>query len=119
MARASLAVLLISLIAYTGCAQPPTMTAHVPPPRLDGGKIARPAPVVTRAPVIARSSTPPAVPASWIPQAPARPWRWIVIHHSATSAGGMAMFDREHKAKGWDGVGYHFVIGNGTQSGDG
>jgi hypothetical protein len=24
-----------------------------------------------------------------------------------------------HKAKGWDGVGYHFVIGNGTNSGDG
>jgi N-acetyl-anhydromuramyl-L-alanine amidase AmpD len=31
----------------------------------------------------------------------------------------MAIFDKEHKAKGWDGVGYHFVIGNGTDSGDG
>ena len=31
----------------------------------------------------------------------------------------MAVFDREHRAKGWDGVGYHFVIGNGTNSGDG
>jgi N-acetyl-anhydromuramyl-L-alanine amidase AmpD len=31
----------------------------------------------------------------------------------------MAVFDKEHKAKGWDGVGYHFVIGNGTNSGDG
>ncbi len=31
----------------------------------------------------------------------------------------MAIFDREHKAKGWDGIGYHFVIGNGTDSGDG
>ena len=31
----------------------------------------------------------------------------------------MAVFDKEHRAKGWDGVGYHFVIGNGTNSGDG
>ena len=31
----------------------------------------------------------------------------------------MAFFDKEHKAKGWDGVGYHFVIGNGTETGDG
>ncbi len=31
----------------------------------------------------------------------------------------MNVFDREHKAKGWDGVGYHFVIGNGTNSSDG
>ena len=31
----------------------------------------------------------------------------------------MALFDKEHKAKGWDGIGYHFVIGNGTLTGDG
>ena len=31
----------------------------------------------------------------------------------------MALFDKEHKAKGWDGIGYHFVIGNGTSTGDG
>ena len=58
-------------------------------------------------------------PASWQPKAPARAWRWIVIHHSATPAGAMALFDKEHRAKGWDGVGYHFVIGNGTSSADG
>ncbi len=28
-------------------------------------------------------------------------------------------FDREHKAKGWDGLGYDFVIGNGTDTGNG
>jgi N-acetyl-anhydromuramyl-L-alanine amidase AmpD len=31
----------------------------------------------------------------------------------------MALFDKEHRAKGWDGVGYHFVIGNGTATADG
>ena len=38
--------------------------------------------------------------------AQARPVRWPI-------------FDKEHRAKGWDGVGYHFVIGNGTNTGDG
>ncbi|HTL28602.1 MAG TPA: peptidoglycan recognition family protein, partial [Tepidisphaeraceae bacterium] len=48
-----------------------------------------------------------------------RPWKYIVIHHSASTTGSMAVFDKEHRAKGWDGVGYHFVIGNGTNSGNG
>ena len=29
------------------------------------------------------------------------------------------MFDSYHRGKGWDELGYHFVIGNGTKSGDG
>jgi hypothetical protein len=29
------------------------------------------------------------------------------------------MFDKQHKAKGWDELGYHFVIGNGTDTRDG
>ena len=29
------------------------------------------------------------------------------------------MFDRNHRSKGWDELGYHFVIGNGNGSGDG
>lgn len=54
-----------------------------------------------------------------MPTAPPRPWRWIIIHHSATSSGSAAVFDKLHRAKGWDELGYHFVIGNGTDSGDG
>jgi len=50
---------------------------------------------------------------------PARPWTVIVVHHSATARGGAALFDKMHKERGWDGVGYHFVIGNGTDTGDG
>jgi N-acetyl-anhydromuramyl-L-alanine amidase AmpD len=49
----------------------------------------------------------------------AREWRHVVVHHSATPNGSMAAFDRAHRARGWDGVGYHFVIGNGTLTGDG
>ncbi|MHC4696431.1 MAG: peptidoglycan recognition protein family protein [Planctomycetota bacterium] len=46
-------------------------------------------------------------------------WTTIVIHHSATVNGGARPFDRFHRKKGWDGLGYHFVIGNGTDTPDG
>ena len=49
-----------------------------------------------------------------------RSWDYIVIHHSGTSEGSEAAFDRHHREKrGWLGVGYHFVIGNGRGSPDG
>ena len=59
------------------------------------------------------------VPADWIPTARLNAWNWIVVHHSATATGGAAAFDKMHKAKGWDELGYHFVIGNGTDTHDG
>jgi hypothetical protein len=48
-----------------------------------------------------------------------REWRHIVVHHSASATGSAASFDRAHRDRGWDGLGYHFVIGNGSGSGDG
>jgi hypothetical protein len=47
-------------------------------------------------------------------------WKAVIIHHSATEKGNAAIFDKMHREqKHWDGVGYDFVIGNGTDSGDG
>lgn len=46
-------------------------------------------------------------------------WTTIVIHHSATDRGSAATFDRHHRSKGWDELGYHFVIGNGSETPDG
>ncbi len=47
-------------------------------------------------------------------------WTSIVIHHSATANGGASAFDKYHReANGWDELGYHFVIGNGTHTSDG
>jgi N-acetyl-anhydromuramyl-L-alanine amidase AmpD len=49
-----------------------------------------------------------------------RPWKYVVLHHSASPSGGYDEIDREHrKVLGWSGCGYHFVIGNGTGSPDG
>lgn len=49
-----------------------------------------------------------------------RPWKYIVLHHSANPDGDLDRIDGEHrKVLGYDGCGYHFVIGNGTGSEDG
>ncbi len=48
-------------------------------------------------------------------------WKYIVIHHSATAKGNAARFDDYHRNKRrWEyGLAYHFVVGNGSLSGDG
>ena len=44
-----------------------------------------------------------------------RRWQYIVIHHSATEIGNAKIFDKSHRKRGfWNGLGYHFVIDNGT-----
>jgi LysM repeat protein len=49
-----------------------------------------------------------------------RDWRYIVIHHSDTTTGNAAIFDRNHRRRGMEnGLAYHFVIGNGKGSSDG
>lgn len=130
-ARYPIVILAVALLA--GCAQS-TTTANLPPPRFDGPLVSQPAVVVapTPAPAPALQLTPIAplprpptyrpiagIPRDWIPEVEARPWRWIIIHHSATSFGSAAIIDRWHRDRGFDELGYHFVIGNGTDSGDG
>lgn len=60
-----------------------------------------------------------AAPRGWAPSVKSNPWKCIVIHHSATDFGGARRFDKGHKEKGWDDLGYHFVIGNGSDTRDG
>ena len=50
-----------------------------------------------------------------------RRWRRIIGHHSATASGNAAKFDAYHRRvrRMENGLGYHFLIGNGTDSGDG
>jgi len=103
-----------------GCQNPPRVViADLPVDSIlrDGGAPRTPAPPP---PVHASVGRPaPRVPAEWIPSGHERPWRWIVIHHSATDAGSAAVFDRSHRARGFDELGYHFVIDNGRGGRDG
>ena len=128
--RASSSLLVIAgLIAFAGCQERPVVE-QLPAANFNGPVVVAPPPPppepVKPAPRVAVKPEPKkpaavaaAVPAEWIPNARANDWRWIVIHHSATPAGGAKAFDKMHKAKGWDELGYHFVVGNGTDTRDG
>lgn len=75
-----------------------------------------------------RPPTPAAAPRSaaaaapgWVPVVAERPWRWIVLHHSDDTTGCLHKYHDIHlNERRWEhGCGYHFVIGNGTQTRDG
>jgi hypothetical protein len=104
------------------------MVDSLPPPSFRGPTIAQAH--AAKAPALMSHSPAPkktpqvtvaGIPREWIPPATAekREWNWIVVHHSATPTGGAAAFDRMHRDKGWDELGYDFVIGNGTDTGNG
>ena len=61
------------------------------------------------------------IPGNWLPPSQLeKKWVAVVVHHSATETGNAAIFDKMHREQNhWAGIGYDFVIGNGTDSGDG
>ena len=123
----------LGLILLTGCEVAPTvsMVDRLPAPTFGGPPNPELAPIPAPTPPPAPVAVLPhryerpdlaasaGIPRTWIPIAAPNEWYWIVIHHSATATGGAAAFDKMHRAKGWDELGYHFVIGNGTDTGDG
>ena len=114
--------LLASAVAVcAGCGPNVCLVSNVPPPPF-GARVAAALP--TFAPTApGPGSISPAATAThkvdWIPRVQETRWRFIIVHHSASSSGNAARFDQEHRAQGWDELGYHFVIGNGRGSGDG
>jgi hypothetical protein len=46
-------------------------------------------------------------------------WTCLVIHHSASDRASPQAMDNAHRQRGWDELGYHFVIGNGIGYPDG
>lgn len=76
-------------------------------------------------PGVAQSDMPADLSAELAVAAPAREWRTIVLHHSATAEGDVASIDAVHRQQKdsagnpWLGIGYHFVVGNGQRMGDG
>jgi hypothetical protein len=61
------------------------------------------------------------IPQGWMPASQMeRGWSAIIIHHSGTENGDAAIFDKWHReGRHWNGIGYDFVVGNGTDSADG
>ena len=84
-------------------------------------EVYRPAPEPVRLPSATPRPTARLLTGTWNPRSRRISSRWttIVIHHSATPRGSAKTFDKYHRQKGWDGLGYHFVIGNGTETRDG
>ena len=131
MAKTYSLLTLLVVVALAGCqAATPALVVEELPPHDFGGPTATQRPATPPVAMRPQPVTPPpaalrvsprrqTVPAAWIPSARPNTWRWIVIHHSATTTGGARSFDRMHKGKGWDELGYHFVIGNGTDTRDG
>ena len=112
-------VLLSCIFIFSGCGindEPMPQIVHTPsfarrtiPPRV------RPKPSYQR------TSSYSNIPRSWFPPSQLeKGWRAIIVHHSATDIGNAAIFDKWHRERNhWEGVGYDFVIGNGTDSSDG
>lgn len=47
-------------------------------------------------------------------------WRHIVVHHSGIAVGNASKYDAAHRQRGMEnGLAYHFLIGNGSDSPDG
>jgi N-acetylmuramoyl-L-alanine amidase len=49
---------------------------------------------------------------------PSSKWKYIIVHHSATEMGNAEIFNSAHKQRGWQEVGYHFIIDNNTAGKD-
>jgi hypothetical protein len=127
MARLACVGTVLAAFLAAGCQTHPVQTGStLPTPNFSGPAVAQasvPKPVYI-APQPVRATPPKAiakVPGTWVPASNAerRSWSWIVVHHSGGSVGGANSFAKYHKSKGWDDLGYHFVIGNGSESGDG
>lgn len=126
-----LTLLLMSGIGCSGCYQP----AVIPPT----ASIERPMPPLPPSnPLTQIPETPPSIPLTvppresvpemvqtWKPDVAPRDWKYIVLHHTATDRGNVDSIHEAHlknkdkNGNPWQGIGYHFVVGNGDGMSDG
>lgn len=105
-----------------GCYHPASLppTASIPGPQMFSPTTTTPVPAQTPLPAL-----PPVAFNPWKPGAAERDWKYIVLHHTATTSGSVESIHEAHlknkDANGnpWLGIGYHFVIGNGNGMPDG
>lgn len=119
---AILTTLCLVPFAASGCAAPEKSSIAQIEPYAGG----RPPTIRPLQPPPARKPDPPRVAAkggndSWMPAIGiSKRWTSVVVHHSANEkASPEAMRNYHMNQRGWDELGYHFVIGNGVAYGDG
>ena len=118
-----LAVALLALGAFTGCGEQKSTIAQVdpyvgPPPAQPKPLPKKPKPIFVQPaplPTVTRGD------GGWMPPGGiSNRWDCVVIHHSASDKSTPQSMRAWHmQGRGWDELGYHFVIGNGGGYGDG
>src|SRR5262245_58451468 len=112
-------VSLLAGLSTGGC----TRSNVLPPPTASIPSVPR-----TAAPNVGRTDLVPSVTAAgpklgsnpWKPTTKTRDWKYIVVHHTATESGSVDTIHESHlknkdkNGNPWLGIGYHFVIGNGS-----
>jgi hypothetical protein len=113
------------LVGLTSCrshSKPAPQHTHAAPRPAPAARPTSPPPTYQPPPPPQAAAQPvPRPDAAWVPNGGIISPRWttIVIHHSATDRGSASSFDKDHRGRGWDELGYHFVIGNGRGTPDG
>lgn len=120
-------VAMLPAIEITGCTQqtslpPVAINSHAPitPYPSQAARPSPDTPLFTTPPTVSIEPKNP-----WKPDAEIREWEYIVIHHTASTTGSVESIHELHSKKKdksgnhWLGIGYHFVIGNGSGMPDG
>lgn len=108
--RVSFVLFLVSLIFLYGCE--PDFGHDIPYPTVRNVRTPdrQPTRITPSIQTPVRNGNP------WIPPLrleDKRRWQGIVVHHTALDSGSAKSIDRLHRNRGFDGLGYHFVIDNG------
>ncbi|MCP4248547.1 MAG: N-acetylmuramoyl-L-alanine amidase [bacterium] len=125
MRSTSLGLGLLTMLPLAGCAHSRTGVLPELPPAVFATPTTSAEPTPKRRPAIERPDTGTARPTIGVaginpPGGMSNRWKCIVVHHSGGSHGGARAFHEYHtKVRRWDELGYHFVIGNGTNTPDG
>lgn len=111
----------IALAPGLGCAERESTISQIDP--YAGARPGRAQPL-RPPPAVHKPAKPPKAvtgEAAWLPsRGISKRWRYIVVHHSANNRDTPdKMRDWHMRGRGWDELGYHFVIGNGVAYGDG
>lgn len=114
--------LLFGALLIPACATEPKVIQHLPQPTAKADAADRSRLRINPSASRRRQSRHVAAQPGWVP--PGRissRWECIVLHHSAGDVGGVARLDKLHRGPqfNWDELGYHFVIGNGSDTPNG